>query len=179
MGWRRSGACGGEWRTLRGEGEHSNRCREPSKRDTLLPIHFCLLDGNGLHATLGAMKRAVAFLLLLLTTGCFLSRTYLDSPVAVEALVHLAPGETTAAQVVQALGAPMEVVQLGKRSAYRYEHALAKSATLTFIVVTFSNNDQQFDRTWVFFDENDVLTHVGSTLRTDTAEWALPWFDHD
>lgn len=125
------------------------------------------------------MKSAALLLTMLLTPGCFLTRTTIDSAPAREALTQLRPGETTATQVVALLGAPREVVQLGRRSAYRYEEVEQKRAGLFLLVVTFFNDDAQSDRTWVFFDEDDVLSHVGSTLLADDAEWAMPWFDKD
>ena len=111
------------------------------------------------------MKKAALSLLLALLPGCFLSRTQVNGPIDNEAIAtRLVPGETTAADVVALLGAPNEVVQLGRRSAYRYQHDQQKSAGIFLLVVVVMNRDTQSDRTWVFFDEDDVLTHVGSTL---------------
>ena len=126
------------------------------------------------------MKNAVLLsaLVLPLASGCFLSRTQVNGPIEKELVAtRLVPGETTAAEVVALLGAPNEVVQLGRRSAYRYEFSRQKQAGLTVIVVTLINNDTRSDWTWVFFDENDVLTHVGSTRQADDVEWKMPWSD--
>jgi hypothetical protein len=70
------------------------------------------------------------------------------------------PGETTAKDVVEALGAPNEVVQLGTRSAYRYDFTVEKTAGFTLIIITFLNDDTRADRAWLFFDKDDVLTHA-------------------
>jgi len=43
------------------------------------------------------------------------------------------------------------------------------------IVLFLANRDKQADRAWVFFDENDVLTHVGATLDADKAKYRMPW----
>ena len=86
----------------------------------------------------------------------------------------------TAADVVATLGAPNEVIQLGLRSAYRFDHQKKKRAGLFALVLGFFNEDTREDRVWCFFDQNDVLTHVGSTLDADDTEYALPWSDiHD
>ena len=77
--------------------------------------------------------------------------------------------------MVAALGAPNEVVQLGRRSAYRYEHTQRKLTGMYLIAVFLINEDNQSDRTWVFFDENDHLTHMGTTLQAEEVEYALPW----
>ena len=51
---------------------------------------------------------------------------------------------------------------------------------IVFLLVLFlANRDSQADRTWVFFDENDVLTHVGTTLDADKAEYRMPWSSID
>ena len=92
------------------------------------------------------------------------------------ALAGLTAGTTTAAQALELLGAPTEVIQLGRRSAWRYDHTVVKRTGLTVIVFTAINSDTQSDRAWLFFDENDVLTHFGSTLTAETSEWVPPWF---
>ena len=125
------------------------------------------------------MKHLALAFLLLFTPACFLQRTYVERPVAFERVTGFEPGRTTAAEVVEVLGAPNEVVQLGRRSAYRYEHRQTKTAGLLLVVFAFNNNDTQADRAWVFFDENDVLSHVGTTVYADTAEYAMPWVSHD
>jgi len=121
------------------------------------------------------MKRVVLLLVVLLAPGCFLSRTYVNEPIDAAGVQRLQPGVTTAAQVVELLGAPAEVVQLGRRSAYRYEHDQQKTAGVFLLLVAFVNRDSQADRTWVFFDEKDVLTHVGTTLEAKDARYAMPW----
>ena len=124
------------------------------------------------------MKRAAFLLALLLTPSCVLSREFVNAPIDGESVSQLQPGTTTAAQAVELLGAPNEVVQLGRRSAYRYEHAQNKTAGLWLILVILLNRDTQADRTWLFFDENDVLSHVGTTLQAKDAEYAMPWSDY-
>ena len=125
------------------------------------------------------MKTALlALVLLLLVPGCFISRRDTNRGLDPERVRALVPGETTAAEVVAALGAPTDVVQLGHRSAYLYSHAREKQAALFLLVVGLRGVDTQFDRAWVFFDEHDVLTHVGSTFEADEAEYAIPpWVD--
>ncbi|HPF14280.1 MAG: outer membrane protein assembly factor BamE [Planctomycetes bacterium] len=112
---------------------------------------------------------------LLGLSGCFLSRSDVNEPIPRDAVQALKPGETTAGQVTQALGAPVEVVQLGRRSAYRYEYERIKMTGFFAILVGLRGVDQRSDRVWVFFDENDVLTHVGSTFEGDRAEYELPY----
>jgi hypothetical protein len=75
------------------------------------------------------------------------------------------------------MGAPNEVVQLGRRSAWRYDHSNGKVAGLTLFVVTFVNRDTRTDRVWFFFDEQDRLSHMGSSFEAADADWAMPWQD--
>lgn len=119
-------------------------------------------------------------LALLLVPACAVARSTDNEPLAAERLATLTPGTSTARDVVQVLGAPVDVVQLGKRSAYLYQYTATKRAGLWLVVVGFYNVDQRSDRAWVFFDENQVLTHVGTTLAGDGVEYALPFEDlHD
>ncbi len=64
----------------------------------------------------------LASLLLVGSTSCFLSRVDIQEPISPQVVTALEPGVHTAADVVERLGAPSEVVQLGHRSAYRYEY---------------------------------------------------------
>ena len=106
---------------------------------------------------------------------------------AVAAAIALATGfawiafrttpEASAAEVVAKLGAPTEVVQLGRRSAYRYDATRTKSTVLFLGIVNFANQDARQDRVWLFFDDKDVLLHYGATLSTHRTQYALPWED--
>ncbi len=119
-------------------------------------------------------------LLLLLTPACAVARSSENEPLEAEVLHSLRPGSTTAGEVVELLGAPVDVVQLGKRSAYRYQFTSSKRAGLILIVLNLYGEDSRSDRAWVFFDENQVLTHVGVTLDASKTEYAMPWEDlHD
>jgi outer membrane protein assembly factor BamE (lipoprotein component of BamABCDE complex) len=113
--------------------------------------------------------------LLALAPSCYISRNYVNEPLDAERVAQLVPGQTTADQALALLGAPTDVVQLGKRSAWRYEHDQVKTAVATVIVFTAQNTDAQSDRVWLFFDEHDVLQHFGATLSAAKAEWAMPW----
>jgi hypothetical protein len=120
---------------------------------------------------------ALASLLLLpLAPGCFLTRDTTNQPLQEERIVKLARW-MTAEEVLGLLGGPMEVVQLGRRSAWRYDHQRTKRTGLTLFVVTALNTDTQEDRLWLFFDEQDRLAAFGSTLQASSSEWVLPWSD--
>ena len=69
------------------------------------------------------LTRTLLALSLTLAPGCLISRTTVDQPLDSAALTALEPGTSTAADVVAALGAPDEVVQLGRRSAYRFDYS--------------------------------------------------------
>jgi outer membrane protein assembly factor BamE (lipoprotein component of BamABCDE complex) len=117
---------------------------------------------------------------VLVLPGCFISRTLVNEPIEAASVSKLVPGTTTADEVLALLGAPTEVVQLGKRSAWRYDHLVSKTAGLWLIVVGVLNVDSQSDRVWLFFDENDVLKHAGATLTANKAAYSFPWEnDHD
>jgi len=120
---------------------------------------------------------ALASLLLLpLTQGCFMTRDTVNQPLQEERIVKLAPDMSTG-EVLGLLGGPMEVVQLGRRSAWRYDHQRTKRTGLTLVVVNALNTDTQEDRLWLFFNEFDRLAAFGSTLQASSSEWVLPWFD--
>jgi hypothetical protein len=113
--------------------------------------------------------------LLCLLPACLIDRKATNQPLAAEAVAALEPGTTTATEAVALLGAPLEVVQLGRRSAYRYEFLMSKQAALFLVVIALRGTDTRADRAWLFFDEDDVLTHVATTFEGDDARYALPW----
>jgi len=123
------------------------------------------------------MKRYLALFALFLLGGCFVGRQDVNDPLDAPTIAKLQPGTTTARQVVEMLGAPTEVVQLGKRTAYRYEALTTKSAGLFLIVFNMGTQDTRSDRLWVFFDESDKLTHFGASYGTHRTQYALPWED--
>lgn len=122
-------------------------------------------------------NRLVSLLLLAVLPSCVLSRSSQNEPLSLETIQKLKPGVTTAREVVELMGAPTDVIQLGKRSAYLYEHVMSKTAGIVLIGLLLSNTDQRSDRLWVFFDEQDQVTHFGTTLATPRTTYALPWFD--
>ena len=121
------------------------------------------------------LRKLTALLLCLPFAACGIARMESNDPIDAEAVRSLVPGTTTAKDVVTKLGAPTEVVQLGKRSAYRYDASSAKSAGLVLVVFNMFAQDMRTDRLWAFFDENEVLTHVGATYGTHRTQYALPW----
>jgi len=121
--------------------------------------------------------RLLAALLLLPLCSCFMSRSTVNVPLESAKIEQLHPGTTTAKEVVELLGAPNEVIQLGNRSAYRYDFTNRKTEGFTVILFTCLNEDTRADRAWLFFDSKDVLTHVGSTFEGNNARYALPWDD--
>ncbi|MCY2962001.1 MAG: hypothetical protein NTY35_17730 [Planctomycetota bacterium] len=121
----------------------------------------------------------VALFAAVFLSGCFISRERANEPLQKAQIDSLVPGTSTATDVVTALGAPTEVVQLGKRSAWRYDFTAKKTSGFTLIIVTFVNTDARSDRCWLFFDESDVLRHVGTTLDAEDTQYAMPWQEVD
>jgi hypothetical protein len=121
------------------------------------------------------MSRLLLALLLSSTPACILARSSENVPLSPAELGALQPGVTTAREVVERLGAPVDIVQLGKRSAYRYQFTREKRAGVFLLVLGLYNTDLRSDRAWVFFDEQQVLTHVGVTLQGNDAKYAMPW----
>lgn len=119
-------------------------------------------------------RASFLLLLTLFTASCAVARQRQNEPILAEHVESLQVGDP-ATKVMELLGAPTEVVQLGKRTAYRYDFTQTKSAGLFLIVVGFFNQDTDQDRVWVFLDESENVTHVGSTLAADEAEYSMPW----
>ncbi len=115
--------------------------------------------------------------ILLLLPACVFSQANRHQPLDRDLIEALEPGQSTAQDVVRALGAPTEVVQLGRRSAYRYDASVSKNVGLFLILVALHGGDTQEDRAWFFFDEDELLTHRAATLAAKHADFQLPVID--
>lgn len=123
-------------------------------------------------------RRPLVSLLLPIALGaCAIARQDTNEPLDPAVVRSFEPGRTTAREVVEKLGAPTEVVQLGKRTAYRYDATTAKTAVLFLLVVNFANQDSRTDRVWLFFDEHNVLSHYGTWWGIHRTQYAMPWED--
>jgi outer membrane protein assembly factor BamE (lipoprotein component of BamABCDE complex) len=123
------------------------------------------------------LELAIFALALALVPACYMTRSTVNAPIDRAQVDKLVPGTSSARDAVAILGAPSEVVQLGLRTAYRYEFTASKRGVLFLVVLGFYNEDTRSDRVWLFFDANDVLTHMGTTLEAADTEYALPWYD--
>ena len=125
-------------------------------------------------------RKAAALAALVLAaslSSCFVTRQTVNVPLEEQKLDSLVPGQTTASEVAELMGGPNEVVQLAYRSAWRYDYQVMKRSGLVLILVNFLNEDLHEDRAWVFFDKDDVMTHMGKTLQSDLSEFAMPWYE--
>lgn len=125
----------------------------------------------------GAPMPRTLVLLPLLLGACAFARQETNAPLDATVVATLVPGTTTAREVVERLGAPTEVVQLGRRTAYRFDASITKSTALILLLFNMASQDTRSDRVWTFFDENDVLTHYGATFAVHRTQYALPWED--
>ena len=92
-----------------------------------------------------------------------------------QGLAQIKPGQTTAMEVTKIFGAPSQIVKLSNGNAYIYNRSLSKATGLWLVLVTFVNYDTQYDRMVFFIDQNDVVTHYGSSFKADTAAYGTPF----
>jgi outer membrane protein assembly factor BamE (lipoprotein component of BamABCDE complex) len=126
-------------------------------RSPLLPLRSALL---------------LALLPCLGLSSCLLSQNHVNQPIPREAVAKLVPG-MSAAEVVAILGAPVQVVELDQRAAYRFEFERTKQTGLFLFVFNWNNEETSADRIWCFFSKDDHLTHVGTTYEADEVEYGL------
>lgn len=122
------------------------------------------------------MNKILIIALALLTPSCFISRSTVDRPLDESIVGGWVAGQTTAQEVAASMGAPAEVVQLGLRTAWRYEYQVQKQSAAFLLVLGLRGVDSQSDRVWVFFNEQGVLTHVGTSFASADASYAIPGF---
>jgi len=110
-----------------------------------------------------------------LLPGCTITRVYVGSPVRLELVDALVPGESGKGEVLRQLGAPDGIVRQfdGDIFVYRYRRRNSASLTLEEPVITnleifsYSRSEQKYDTIVVLFDEEGVLREVGTAQGTD------------
>lgn len=118
------------------------------------------------------VRPVFAALPLVLLSSCLLSQRRVNEPIRMRAVDELVVG-IDASEVTARLGAPVEVVELGERSAWRYEFERTKQTGLFLFVFNMVNQDTRSDRVWCFFDADHRLTHVGTTLEASEVSYGL------
>lgn len=108
--------------------------------------------------------------------GCFFSRSRTNPELSPELASQIIPNQSTAGDVTRVLGAPNEVVQLGLRTAWRYEHTVEKQSAAFLVFLGLRGVDTQSDRVWVFFDADGNVTNVGTQFQASEAEYDVPIF---
>ena len=127
--------------------------------------------------TLSPLRRLAPLLLAVSgLPGCFFSRSQTNPELSPELASQIIPAQSTAADVTELLGAPNEVVQLGLRTAWRYEHTVEKQSAAFLVFLGLRGVDTQSDRVWVFFDSEGNVTNIGTQFQASEAEYDVPIF---
>lgn len=126
------------------------------------------------------MKRACVVIGILLAasicSGCAVFGRGKDfKPFDEDSLKQVTAGKTTAGDVTRLFGPPGKIIKLSNGNAYLYERSIEKATGLWLIVLTFGNWDKQYDRMAFFINNEDVVTHIGSSFNAEAASYALPF----
>jgi hypothetical protein len=117
-------------------------------------------------------------LLFVLTmgSGCaIIGRNKDFRPIEEKNLAQVTPGKTTAADVMTLFGPPSQIVKLTNGNAYIYDRSLSKATGVWLVLVSFANYDTQHDRIVFFINHQDLVTHYGSSFKSDTASYGMPF----
>jgi len=118
----------------------------------------------------------VVLLMIVTGSGCAVIGRGKDfRPIEEKTLTHVEPGKTTAADVMKLFGPPSQIVKLSNGNAYIYDRSLSKATGLWLVVVTFANYDTQHDRIVFFINNQDLVTHYGSSFKSDTSTYGMPF----
>jgi len=125
------------------------------------------------------MKKACWGVVILLIIACFnscavIGRSKDFRPFDESVLKKVIPGKTTAQEVTELFGAPSQVVKLSNGNAYVYERSLSKATGLWLVILTFANFDIQHDRIVFFINQDDIVSHYGSSFKTEAASYEMP-----
>ena len=122
------------------------------------------------------LASAAAFL-----SGCaVLGRQQVDHRIDEHAVKKIQKGMTKE-EVTDLLGAPQEIIFSNKahdplrEHAYVFEHTTTRYTAILLAFVNFGNMDEKRDRVLVFFDDDGKVSHVGASLKADTADYGFPF----
>lgn len=126
------------------------------------------------------MKRICFIIRILLVVsvcaGCAVFGRGKDfKPFDENSLKQVTTGITSASEVTRLFGPPNKIVKLSNGNAYVYERSIEKVTGLWLVVLTFGNWDTQYDRIAFFINNDDVVTHFGSSFNAETASYAMPF----
>jgi len=115
-------------------------------------------------------------LVIALVSGCAaIGRNRDYRPIEEKTLAQVTPGKTTAADVMALFGPPSQIVKLTNGNVYIYDRSLSKALGIWLVLVTFANYDTQHDRIVFFINNQDLVTHYGSSFKSDSAAYSLPF----
>jgi len=126
------------------------------------------------------MKRVCSVISIMLVAyvcmGCAVFGRGKDfTPFDENSLNQVTTGTTSAGEVTRLFGPPNKVVKLSNGNAYVYERSIEKATGLWLVVLSFGNWDKQYDRIVFFINNDDVVTHFGSSFNAETASYAMPF----
>ncbi|MEM6421790.1 MAG: hypothetical protein AAF698_04305 [Pseudomonadota bacterium] len=105
----------------------------------------------------------VGFFIMLMTLLALAACSRSDTTAGVENLWRedgfaVQEGVTTEAELLEALGPPSQLINLGRETVYYYLTEAFRSDRLLLIVYNRTQRNTNYDRAIFFFDENGVLT---------------------
>ena len=119
----------------------------------------------------------ITFLLVVFITSgcCVLGKNMEDQKFDASGLDNVAINQTTALEIGQIFGAPSQLVKLSNGNAYIYRRSVAKATAVWLLFVSMGRYDKQYDQIVFFFDNNNILTHYGSSFNVGEASYGLPF----
>jgi hypothetical protein len=120
------------------------------------------------------MKGVTLLIIAFFNSCAVIGRSKDFRPFDESVLKKVTPGKTTAQEVTELFGAPSQVVKLSNGNAYVYERSLSKATGLWLVILTFANFDIQHDRIVFFINKDDVVSHYGSSFKTEAASYEMP-----
>lgn len=118
-----------------------------------------------------------AALVLLLSTGCFLSKTKEDVPWNQEEVAMIEAGTTTKAELLQLLGPPTEIIRLLNTDAFIWRRHIEKNTGTFLLLINMERSDRQFDAITAIVNKDGIVEAIGSRFSSDQSSYGLPWGD--
>lgn len=105
--------------------------------------------------------------------GCTWNRQQINQADLQRRMADVVVGQTTAAELEQAIGTPTSITPIGRNQLYAYTFGDSKTEALTLLIINIGKTNTGLDTALFLIDENGVVqdSRIGKNSKDLPWEW--------
>lgn len=105
--------------------------------------------------------------------GCTWNRQQINQADLQSRMADVVVGQTTAAELEQAIGTPTSITPIGRNQLYAYTFGDSKTEALTLLIINIGKTNTGLDTALFLIDENGVVqdSRIGKNSKDLPWEW--------